>query len=277
MRISAAYDFLPKTPSVNAAVVMDHFGVGFEVGRRVLADGLELPVRPGDVVCFTGASGSGKSTLLRAAAAQLDGVLVADALDLGPQILVDGLGLPAEESLALLSTCGLGEAQLLLRTPQELSDGQRYRYRLARAAARRPQWVVADEFTAALDRTLARVIACNVRKLATRSEIGWLLATTHEDILADLQPDVHVVCRLDGQVSVERKDAKKNSSVSPATSGSPTAPAPTGRTSRGGIIAAITSASSATSASCGTAPSPSGSASSPRRPSRCTTARGSSG
>ncbi|MDZ4685733.1 MAG: hypothetical protein SH850_11760 [Planctomycetaceae bacterium] len=204
MHVSVSYEFLPKTPSAHAAVVMDHFGLGFETGRHVIADGLEIPILPGDVVAFTGPSGSGKSSLMRAAAAQLEGVLVADALDLGDRILVDALDRPAPETLGLLSSCGLGEAQLMLRTPSELSDGQRYRFRLSLAVSRSPQWIVADEFTAALDRTLAKVIAFNLRKLATRTGVGFLLATTHEDILDDLQPDVHVRCGLDGQIEVRR-------------------------------------------------------------------------
>lgn len=246
MKISIAHAFLPKTPSVHASVVMDHFGVGFETGRHVIADGLELPLRSGDVVAFVGPSGSGKSSLMQAAAAQLSSVLKIDTLDLGDKILVDGLGVPIEEALSLLSTCGLGEAQLLLRTPAELSDGQRYRYRLALGLAQRPQWIVADEFTAALDRTLAKVIAFNLRKLATRTGIGFLIATTHDDMLDDLQPNVLVQCRLDGDTAVTRNDAKKKSSASPPISNLRPDRSATGHISLGGITAAITSPSSAT-------------------------------
>jgi ABC-type glutathione transport system ATPase component len=108
----------------------------------------------------------------------------------------------------------------MLRTPAELSDGQRYRFRLALALARRPAtalpsvgktqaeactptWLLADEFTATLDRTLAKVISFNVRRMADRMGAGFLLATTHEDIVEDLAPDVHVRCRLDGEITVE--------------------------------------------------------------------------
>lgn len=240
MKLSVSYDFLPKQPSSHAAVVMDHFGVGFEAGRHVIADEVELPIEAGDVVCFTGSSGSGKSSLLRAAAAQLDGILDIDRLELGNCILVDALNLPAQESLQLLATCGLGEAQLLLRTPQELSDGQRYRFRLAMALAHKPQWIVADEFTATLDRNLAKVIAFNIRRLANRTQTGFLLATTHEDILDDLQPSLHVCCRLDGCIDWDRQGVKKKRSVSRTGFGSVPAPSPIGRTSLAGITAATT-------------------------------------
>src|SRR5688500_17029625 len=72
MQIDVAHQFLPKQNSVRALQVMDHFGIAFEQGRHVIADGLELPIEPGMVVLFTGASGSGKSSLMRAVAASLE-------------------------------------------------------------------------------------------------------------------------------------------------------------------------------------------------------------
>jgi ABC-type ATPase with predicted acetyltransferase domain len=281
MLLAVAHDFLPKTRSVRACEVMDHFGIHFEQGRHVITAGLELPLQPGQVVLFTGASGSGKSSLMRAAAAVLAGgsqpgvttppsvedgsgsgaetarVLSLEALSLPDRLVIDALDLPTAKAMNLLSACGLGEAHLMLRTPAELSDGQRYRFRLALALSRTPQWIVADEFTATLDRTLAKVIAFNIRRLADRTGAGFLLATTHEDIAADLDPDLHVRCRLDGDPMVEPRNAggelsrsagaipsasKKNTaSRSTRSCGSPPRPVATGRTSLGGITAAITS------------------------------------
>ncbi|HUG89429.1 MAG TPA: ATP-binding cassette domain-containing protein, partial [Planctomycetaceae bacterium] len=188
MRVSVAYDFVAKRRSANASIVMDHFGVGFETGRHVIANGLDLPIEPGDVVCFTGESGSGKSSLLRAAAAGLSRasdiparapasqlsthnsqrLIDLAAIELPDRLVIDAVGLPAGEAMRLLSAVGLGEARLMLRRPRELSDGERYRFRLALALARRPRWIVADEFTATLDRTLAKVVAYNVRRQADR-------------------------------------------------------------------------------------------------------------
>jgi len=266
---------------------MDHFGISHDIGERVLARDLDIPLQPGDLVLLTGGSGSGKSSLLRALVAQLEvqsdksqvtsdeadaaalvpcllppgpsSLLHLQQLDLGTQILVDALPLEFEESLQLLATCGLGEAPLMLRTPQELSDGQRYRFALALAIARKPRWIVADEFAALLDRTTAKVIAHNVRRLADRTGIGFLLATAQDDIEADLEPDLCVTCELDGQIDVREarvepttvpftdtkpvptRKKKERPSAFETTSGSVQRPVATGRISLGGITAATTS------------------------------------
>jgi GNAT superfamily N-acetyltransferase len=68
---------------------------------------------------------------------------------------------------------------------------------------------MADEFAAYLDRTLAKVLAFNLRKLVSRSGVGMLLATTHEDLTADLRPDFHVRCLGDGEVRRVRDDAAR--------------------------------------------------------------------
>ena len=42
-------------------------------------------------------------------------------------------------------------------------------------------WIACDEFTATLDRTLAKVVAFNLRKQASRTGVGLLAATTRLD------------------------------------------------------------------------------------------------
>ncbi len=263
--ITIRYPFRAVRRSLATAEVCDLFGVGEAEPPHVIADNLTLDIRPGDVVLFTGPSGSGKSSLMRAVGEQLNAV---DAMSLTlPDVpLVDALPGSLEQRLGLLAACGLGEARLMLRSPAELSDGQRYRFRIAYAMSLvtshpsfgkqgsgsalmtndcSPMTVLCDEFAAVLDRTLAKVLAFNVRKLAHRTGVGVLCATTHDDLIPDLNPDVVVRCHGDGVIDVTREPAKKNGSASPTNSGCLTAPRPTGRTSLGGITARTTSGASA--------------------------------
>ena len=98
---------------------------------------------------------------------------------------------------------------------------------------------MADEWCAKLDRVTAKVISRNVRKIADKRGVGFLLATTHEDIVEDLQPDEIVHCRGGGIVEVADGRPFAAGSASAAGSKSPPAPRRTGRTSLGGITGAV--------------------------------------
>src|SRR5262249_8696346 len=95
----------------------------------------------------------------------------------------------------------------------------------------------------------------------SRTGVGALVATTHEDLTDDLNPDLHVRCLGDGVTESDRRDVKKKRLVSHTSFGSRKAPCATGRISLGGIIAAITWPSSGASCCSGTEASPSASAS----------------
>jgi putative ABC transport system ATP-binding protein len=189
-----------------------------ERGGRVLARGVELVVRAGEVVALVGPSGVGKSSLLRCLV-RLDEpaggrVLVdgTDARELEPcalrrrvglvtqaPVMLEGdvranlaYGLAEPDQAALresLAATGL-EAAFLDRTARELSGGEAARVAVARALARDPVALLLDEPTAALDSAAAGAIEALVRDLAARG-LGILLVT-HDEAQAERVADGRV-------------------------------------------------------------------------------------
>ncbi|GAA4244532.1 ATP-binding cassette domain-containing protein [Dactylosporangium darangshiense] len=181
-------------------------------------------VGEGARIAVTGASGSGKSTLLHLIAGideptggtagwpRLDGhprqhpgrigiVLQRPALlptlDVGENVALPLLlaGRPAESArLAAGDTLALlGLTELVDRLPHELSGGQAQRVAVARAVAARPQLIVADEPTAAMDTDGAAHLVDALLAVADRTCAALLLAT-HDTAVADrLQQRWHVV------------------------------------------------------------------------------------
>jgi len=216
-----------RPPTDRMIQVAEMFGIGLDESYEVaLYRDLALDVRGGDVVYVTGPSGSGKSVLLARLARAVrdalpDGGHVVDlaavrARDDRP--VIDLVGGPLEGALRLLSAAGLADAFLLLRRARELSDGQRYRLRLALALdallaqpSRRPtlRLLVADEFCSTLDRLCARAVAYRVRRLADAHGLTVLAASAHDDLVEDLAPDVLVVKHAGDRVEVHYADAAR--------------------------------------------------------------------
>lgn len=172
------------------------FGLGLEAKKFKVYDNLNLSVNQGDTVYICGQSGSGKSLLLRELSSQMSagGLSVADIHDveLPEEPLIDQVGKNTNEAIEILGYAGINDAYLFLRKPSELSDGQRYRMRVAKLIESKSQVWVCDEFGAILDRTTAKVISFNLRKTAKRYGATVIVATTHTDLIEALQPDLLV-------------------------------------------------------------------------------------
>lgn len=165
----------------------------------------KLEIEDSDIVYLSGPSGAGKSVLLR----ELEKSIPArDRINLDKvklpagKTLIDCIDAGLLDSLKVLSHAGLNDCFCILNQPCNLSDGQKYRFRLAMALAAKKKFVFADEFCSGLDRITAAVIAYNIHKFAKQTGTILILASSQDDILIDLFPDVLITVELSGPTEV---------------------------------------------------------------------------
>ncbi len=214
-RFSVAKQFeVNPQKSDRVTTVMRMFGVGIDrLKDQRTTHTCTVEVNDGDIVYITGPSGAGKSVLLRE---------MQTAVPDDEKIIIEQIALPADrpaidcvggsgtiDALSLLSYAGLSDVFCMLNAPANLSEGQKYRFRLACALASGRKFIFADEFCSNLDRITAGVIAYNVRRFAKRNNVTFFLASAHEDILADLQPDVLVVKSFAGEAEVTYRNKRQ--------------------------------------------------------------------
>ncbi len=187
--------------------------------------GVSLTVQAGEMVCLMGPSGSGKTTLLnlmgllekpqtgdiRFLGQSVKGLsesaleihrlhdlgFIFQAFFLIPTLSVldnttyflGPLGMGAREAkeraTEVLEKVGLQDH--LLKYPRELSGGQRQRVAVARAVAKRPKVILADEPTANLDRATAEKIVSVFQELRDNEGTSFVFSTHDQDLLGYAQ------------------------------------------------------------------------------------------
>jgi len=207
--IDIAYETAAPEPTERVVNVAEAFGLGLDQWEKfVVYDNVELKIGPTDIVYITGDSGSGKSVLLKALEKDIKQDMQATSInvkDIKPdpnKPLIETVGKTVEEALELLSKVGLNDAFLFLRSYEQLSDGQKYRYKIAKMIESQAQFWIMDEFAATLDRDTAKIVAYNLQKLARQQAKAVLAATTHTDLLEDLNPSVYIHKRFGKEITV---------------------------------------------------------------------------
>lgn len=205
-------------------------------GDKLVLDDVNLKVKNHEVVCLIGSSGSGKSTLLRCVNdlvhfddgnIKLDGVSIHDpgfdvrdlykrigivfqAYNLFPHMTVlDNITLAPRKvhhtsrresedyANELLSLFGLDGFECSY--PEQLSGGQQQRVAIVRAMVNKPDILMLDEITAALDPELIGDVLSVIKNLIKQGMT--MLIVTHEMSFARDVADR--VCFLDGGRIIE--------------------------------------------------------------------------
>ncbi len=189
-------------------------------GGLTVLKGVDLDVRPGEVVGLIGPSGSGKSSLLHAAGLlerptsgeiRIDGENVGD-LDERARTHIrlarigfvyqfhhllaefdarDNVALPLriagvgqaqarERASEVLTALGLGER--LTHQPAQMSGGEQQRVAVARALANRPRLLLADEPTGNLDPATSQSVFEALQRLVKDTGVGALIATHNMEL-----------------------------------------------------------------------------------------------
>jgi polar amino acid transport system ATP-binding protein len=205
-------------------------GVRKSFGKAEVLKGIDLAVAEHEVVCLIGASGSGKSTLLRcvnllepvdagrivllgeeitARGVKLNDIrrrigIVFQSYNLFPHMSVLGnvtlaprrvlgvsKGQAEADATALLGRFGL--AQRRDDYPDRLSGGQQQRVAIVRALAMKPELMLLDGVTSALDPELVAEVLNVIRELA-EGGMTMLIATHEMSFARDI---ANRVCFLD--------------------------------------------------------------------------------
>jgi len=209
-----SHSFKTKSEITDRTVlVAEAFGLGIDEEKEFcIYDNFKFQLRSNDIVYVTGDSGSGKSWILKNVFNKFENSISIDDIQIDDnEVLIEGVGKDLNDALKKLNLAGLGDAFLYLRKYSQLSDGQKYRYAVAKFLDTDKDIWILDEFCAKLDRTTAKIVAYNLQKIARRLNKCVICATTHEDLFDALKPSLIIKKGFESDVNVERRSINKYS------------------------------------------------------------------
>jgi polar amino acid transport system ATP-binding protein len=215
-------------------------GLWKSFGELRVLRGIDLTVAEHEVICLIGSSGSGKSTLLRcinllepidggrirvegaeitAPGVDVNGIrrrigIVFQSFNLFPHMsVIDNVTLAPRKVLRLPKAQAYAEATELLdrfgladkrnEFPDRLSGGQQQRVAIVRALAMKPDLLLLDEITSALDPELVAEVLDVIRELA-KGGMTMIIATHEMGFARDIASRV---CFLDQGTVLEQGTA----------------------------------------------------------------------
>ena len=218
-----------------------HMGITIERLRKTYGSGdmavdalkgVDMQVKPGEVVGLVGPSGSGKSTLLKCLGAVIEPT--AGIMTLGKNVIYDGrwkisdLGALRRDNIGfvfqapylipfldvidnvalILMLAGHSNAESRKRAldllealdvahrakamPSQLSGGEQQRVSIARALVNRPPVILADEPTAPLDSERALAVIKILNQMAKQYETAIIVVTHDEKIIPTFKRIYHI-------------------------------------------------------------------------------------
>ena len=224
--------------AANNAILVTDLAYSYREGRqqRSVLAGVSFGARSGEIVVISGPSGSGKTTLLSIIGALrsftigsvklhgkelrglhepellkhrhkigfvfqrhnlLKSLNAVDNVQAGLNMLPGCDGRTAQlRAQAMLESVGLGRD--MHKHPDDMSGGQQQRVAVARALARTPDVVIADEPTASLDAEAGRTVMEMIRTLAIKASCAVLISTHDERVFGFADRRLHL---LDGRVA----------------------------------------------------------------------------